>query len=65
MPSTDIKMKRKALLEKYKEGTLSEKTKKAYGFPPGEPIQDLQPLWDDEDLAKLKKPVEEKEDSDE
>ena len=38
MPTTQEKMDRKKLLEKYRSGTLSEKTKKAFGFPLG-PVQ--------------------------
>ena len=46
MPSTEEKMRRKRLLQKYKDGVLSEKSKASLGFPPGKPKQDLEPLWD-------------------
>ena len=61
MPTTQQKMDRKKLLQKYRDGTLSEKTKKAFNFPPG-PVQlDFEPLWDEDEIkavvAKAAKPA--------
>lgn len=44
MPKSEKQMNRKRLLSKYLEGYLSEKSKIAAGFPPGEVQRDFNPF---------------------
>lgn len=55
MPSTPEKQRRKEMMQKYRDNVLSEKTKKAFGFPPGPIRHDFEPLWNAEDIAAITK----------